>query len=328
VREILLMRQWPLILIALALLHIPASAAPPTTAPATRPSVESKPAEKDGVSITVAIEQPVIPAGGQPRFVVRFKNTSADYINLYDVEAFWDWRIQFTSTDKQAVYPGPWRLRMAKLPNRYPIAHKQIKAGESLEVAVNLNDPPFTFDFVYEGAQDRLVAPVRRLIPGTYQMAITITLQNPFGPGYHLWAGPLTTQAVEFKASETGANGRESQPTTQEVAAYDDAISQVTKKIEAGGLWMNGGAPNIRLPADAKSEEVIASAVNVSLLGSKVYRILRVQQFDRSGVRMSAALVRVGAKMKILVFFFRGRDGWWSRFYDTDFDLHGSSPTP
>jgi hypothetical protein len=320
------MQRCLLIIVALMSLQRLASALPPTTAPSSPQSAESKPVEKDGVSVTVATNQRSISADEQPGFVVRFKNTSADYINLYDVQASWDWQIRFTNTDKRAGHPGPWLLRMDKLPHRYPIAHKQIKAGESLEVAVNLADPPFTFDFVYEGETDKPVAPVRRLGPGKYQMTITITLPNPFGPGHHLWVGPLTTDPLELEVRNPVANGRESQPTAQEIAAYDSAIDQVTKQLEPHGLWLNGGTPEIKLPPDAKPEDVIASAVNRHMLESKAYHILRVRRLDRPTGELSVALVRVGTKTRVLVFFPTGKIGWWTRFYDTDLASPATRP--
>ncbi len=314
------MRYRLLILTIVTALFAPLGpAAPPGTEPSSRPSAESKPVEKDGVSVSVSLKQRTIPSDEQPKFVVRFGNTTKDYINLYNLKAYCGWHIQFTGTDKRAAHPGPWELRMDKIPSRIDVALEQIKAGESMEVAVDLNDPPFTFDFVYEGAQKKPVAPVRRLGPGTYRVIITIALQNPFGPSPHMWVGPLTTDAVELKVSEAAANAKESSPTAQEVADYDNAIDQVAQKLDPNGLWQNGGFPEIKLPADAKPEDVIASAVNVYDLGSKAYRILRVKRLDRSrGDDMSAALVRVGKSPKVLAFYPTGKSGWWTRFYDTE----------
>ena len=322
------MRYRLLILTIVTALFAPlGSAATPATEPSSRPSAEPKPVEKDGVSVSVLLKQRTIPSGEQPKFAVRFSNTTKDYINLYNVGAFCDWHIQFTSTDKRAVHPGPWELRMDKIPNRLDVALEQIKAGESMEVAVDLNDPPFTFDFVHKGAQKKPVAPVRRLSPGTYRVIITIALQSPFGPGPHMWVGPLTTDAVELKVSEAAANAKESQPTAQEVADYDNAINQVVQKLEPGGLWENGSFPEIKLPADAKQEDVIAFAVNMHDLGSKAYRILRVKRLDRSrGDDMSAALVRVGTKPTVLIFYPIGKNGWWTRFYDTDLKPPATQP--
>lgn len=275
--------------------------------------------EKDGVAVSVSLKQPSIPADEQPQIVVRFQNTTSDYINLYDVEAVWDWRIRFTSTDRRAKLPGPWRLRMDSIPNRYPITHKQIKGGESLTVSVNLNDPPFTFDYVYEGPHTGPLTPIRQLSRGTYRMSIDIALRNPIGqPGYHFWTGPVTTQSIEYSVRGLDNHGPVAKPTSREMAAYDHAIDQVTRGLQPGGLWLNGVAPDINLPSDARAEEVIASSVNQYLLESKAYRILRVRRLDLSGVNASAALVKVGAKLKVLIFFPSAGTHWWTRFYDAE----------
>jgi hypothetical protein len=287
-------------------------------------AAESKPVEKDGVSVTVVLGPHAIPADEQPQFVVRFKNTTQDYLNLYNIDQYWDWEVQLTNTDQGTVDPGPWRLRMDKIPMRYPVSIRQIKADESTDVVVNLNDPPFTFDFVYAGIVKHLVAPVRHLDPGRYRMTVKIALRNPIGqPGYHFWMGPVLTDPVELTVSEKRAHGR--QPTAGEVGAYDDAIDRLTNKLEPGGrlrllgLWANGTAPDINLAADAKAEDVIAAAVNTHLLESKAYRILRVRQVGAEGASVWAALVQVGGKPKVLVFFgWKDNTHWWTRFYDAD----------
>jgi hypothetical protein len=310
------MNRCILILAALVSLWCFASAEQPATGPSSQPAVESKPVEKDGVAVSVILKPGIISADEQPKIVVRFKNTTADYINLYDVEAFWDWQIQFTSTDEHAAHPGPWKLRMDKILLRYPVAHKQMKAGECVEVVADLNDPPFTFDFVYAGAANKTVPPLRNLSPGTYRMTIAVGLQNPFGAGRHEWVGPVTTDAVELVVCKPDA--AETKPTTQEVSAYDDAINRVTEKLRPNGEWTNGITPGIQLAADAKAGDVIASAVNVQSQECKAYRILRVRRLDRPQGDLSAALLRMGTKTRVLVFFPIGKSGWWTRFYDAD----------
>jgi hypothetical protein len=200
--------------------------------------------------------------------------------------------------------------------------HRQIKPHESTDVAINLNDPPFTFDYVYDGrVKGAPVPPLRHLKPGKYQLQVTVRLQNPFGAGYHEWVGPLTTSPIEIQVSSGGVARS---PTKEEIAAYDAAISRVTEKLLPGGLWLNGSFPEIKLPKDAKPEDVIDAAVNQTVLDSKAYRILRVRPFstgqtsDPSGL---AALVKVGKALKVVIFFATGDTGWWTRFYDTEIAL-------
>jgi len=312
------MSKWICALFMLMVFQSLTWGAPVATAPATRAAVVSKPVVKDGVSISVLTDRATIAAGEQPEFAVRFLNTSADYINLYDVDAFWDWTFEFTNVEKGVPEPGPWRLKMDSIPHRYPIAHKQIKAGESLDLAINLNDPPFTFVYEYAGPMRRTIMPVRHLSPGTYQMRITIGLKNPFGPGYHLWEGPATSEPIEFTIAKADPKAKEVKPSAEEISAYDAAIKHVTEKLQPFGLWMNGMSPDIKLPKSADAEDVIAAAVNMNTSMSKRYEILRVQPFDRLQKGASAGLVRVGKEVKVLVFFSTGETGWWTRFYDTE----------
>ncbi len=315
------MRQWVWAIFTLMMFHSSA-----WSAPATRPAVESKAVVSGGVSITVRTEQKTVASGEQPQCAVRFSNTSTDYINLYDVDAFWDWTVEFTRVDKGAAQPGPWRLKMDSIPHRYPLAHKQIKAGESLDVAINLNDPPFTFVYVYDGPQRRTVMPVRHLAAGTYQMSITIGLKNPFGPGHHLWEGPATTEPIEITIATPDPNVKEVKPSAEEISAYDKAITRVTEKLPPNGLWMNGGSPDIKLLKSAESEDVIAAAVNMNSSMSKRYQVLRVVPFDQLQKGASAGLVRVGKEVKVLVFFSTGETGWWTRFYDTELVMPQARP--
>ena len=324
------MKHYSVTLLASLLIASPTLRANPATTPSTQPALaESTPVVKDGVSVTMSPIQQTISTDEQPRFVVRFSNTGGDYINLYDVGAYWDWRFEFARKDKQSEQPGPWVLRMASIIDRHRIEHRQIKAGENTEVAVDLNDPPFTFDFVYGGLVKHLVAPVRHLSAGTYQMTITIALQNPFGPGFHEWTGPLTTEPVELVVRQPLPK-EITKPTPQEIVAYDEAIHRMTANLQPDGLWQNGVSPDINLPKNATAEDVIDAAVNQTVLASKEYRVLRMQPFSSSGlpraVSGSAALLQVGQSFKVLIFFPYGNAGWWTRFYDTTISLPATRP--
>jgi len=268
------MKRCPLILAAFLLNPHLASAADPAKPTTQAALVESKPAVKDGVSITIALKQPAISTSDQPQLIVRFTNTAADYINLYDVNAYCDWEIAFTPAHKQAELPRPWILKMDKLPHRIPLAHLQIKPTESLEVPINLNDPPFTFHYENAKPADRAAVPsIRHLAPGNYQVAMTIKLTNPFGEGYHLWTGPLTTEPVELVVGPPNPD-QNADPTPEQAAAYSAAIRRLNDKLHPSA-WLNGGSPEINLSSDAKPEDVIEAAVNRTILESKVYRILK-----------------------------------------------------
>jgi hypothetical protein len=299
-----------------------ASAAEPAKPAATQALVESKPVAKDGVSIVVSLKQQTISTSAQPQFTVRFTNTATDYINLYDIDAWCDWNIEFASIDKKKDQPQTLALKMDKIPHRIPIAHKQIKPVESLDVNINLNDPPFTFH--YETARPADHAPatsIRHLTPGTYQVILTIKLNNPFGKGYHQWEGPLTTEPIELIVRPSTPE-ESAPPTPEQAAAYSAAIRRTTDKIDSHGLWLNGTFPQINLPSDAKPEDAIEAAVNQTSLESKAYRILKVEPFKNpsmpENVSGSAAVVQVGKAYKIVIFYPFEKSGWWTRFYDAE----------
>lgn len=325
------MQQWPLILIAMAMFPNVVSAVAPTTSHSRRPSVESEPVEKDGLAISLVTGRSSFSADAQPEFVVRFKNVGKDYRNLYDVVAYWNWTIQLLNTDPQSPEPGPWRLHMHSIPLRVPIEHRQIKPGESTDVSVDLNDPPFTFNYSHaansKGLQAGLVRSTRFLAPGHYRLSAVVAVPKfPIGEDHHFWLGPVTTNGIEL----TIAKSPQKTETREELAACDAAIARVTDALQPGGLWTNGGFPAIQLPKDAKTEDVIDAAVNQTILDSKDYRVQRVRPFERGqmpgSVSGSAALVRVGKAFKVAILFPVGPEAWWSRFYDTELTLPTTRP--
>jgi len=322
------MRTFPILLAPACLIFFIAAGEPPASAPTTKPVPESQGVTIDDVSVSVLLVRPTISADEQPEVLVRFKNVGKEgYRNLYDVGAYWKWTIQLTPTDpKVASESGPWQLGMnvtSRVPN---IEHRQIKPGESTDVLVNLNDPPFTFKYAYAGVIDHLVAPIRHLAPGRYQLTAKVSLTSPFGPGSSEWSGPVTTQPIELTVTPVKPQA----VTKEEQAAYDAAIDKVTAKLPPNGLWLNGRFRQIDLPKDASVDEVIDMAVNNMALDSKAYHILSVKPFSREDMPETlsgkAALVQVGKAYKVVVFFPMEPTGWWSRFYDADVALPQTVP--
>ena len=308
----------------------------PGEKPAAAPVVaESTPVEKDGVAVSVVLEQNTFAADAQPVFKVRFKNVGAEYRNLYDAAAFWNWTIVLTNTDPEADDKS-WQLRMNSIRLRMPIQLRQIKAGETTDVLVNLNEPPFTFAFVpspptaaekTEKPADSKPRPIRHLPAGRYRLTAVVSLEDPFGHGHPQWAGPVTTKPVEVTITAVA----EKKESPAERAAYDAAIRRVTDKLDPHGLWLNGVSPIIKLDRNSQPEDVVDELINVSTFQSKAYRLFRVHALDRSETQQvksgSAALVRVDKSYKVVVFFPFESGGWWSRFYDTEVELPGK-PAP
>jgi hypothetical protein len=289
------------------------------------PVAESAPVDKDNVAVTVVLERASFSADAQPIFKLRFQNVGDEYRNLYNVAAYWNWTVVLTRSEPDALEKGEWRLKMNSRPHGRPIEHRQIKAGESTEVLVDLNEPPFTFAYVpTEPTDDKQPRPVKHLPPGRYKLTATVSLTHPFGEGYKQWTGPVTTKPVELTITAAARH----KDTPAERAAYAAAIARVTDQLRPDGLWMNGISPRISAARDSKLEDVIDEIVNQSTFESKAYRVLRVEPFERDEapgpVTGSAALLRVNNSYKVLVFFPFQTEGWWSRFYDTDFKPNGS----
>jgi hypothetical protein len=298
----------------------------PGEKPAAVPvAAESTPVEKDSVAVSVVLEHKSFAADAQPAFKVRFKNVGTEYRNLYNVAAYGNWTITLTNTDPLAA---SWRLRMNSIPLRSPIDHRQIKSGETTDVAIDLNEPPFTFAFVplspttddkSKPPADSKQRPARHLPPGHYELTAVISLEHPFGEGHKQWTGPVTTRPI--KLTITAVPEKKESP--EERAAYDAAIRRVTDKLDPNGLWLNGVSPRISADRNSPPEDVVDEMVNVSTIQSKAYRVLRVHSFDKGGISSqgSAALVRVDDSYKVAIFFSFETGGWWSRFYDTQVDL-------
>jgi hypothetical protein len=158
-------------------------------------------------------------------------------------------------------------------------------------------------------------------------------------PSFVLAAQPSSQPSAESSAVQKGgvavtvsipqplvAPDGQSHPTTQQVAALDAAIDRVTDKLEPHGLWVNGISPIIALPTNAEPQDIIVRAVNASLVDGKAYRILRVRHMDRLWENATAALLWIGTRPRVLIFFPEGKLGWWSRFYDTQLPRSATQP--
>jgi hypothetical protein len=112
--------------------------------------------------------------------------------------------------------------------------------------------------------------------------------------------GPATGGSVDFQVLPAVART----PTPRQLEVWNKAIDAVSAIVkEPGGLWLNGSFPALDLPASASPEDVVAMAVNRTIL--------------RNFEGKSAALVIVGKQPKVVIYFFdTGIRRWWTRFYD------------
>ncbi|MBS1727099.1 MAG: hypothetical protein JST51_10300 [Armatimonadetes bacterium] len=277
-----------------------ASAKPATEVPAT------------AVSVSLRSDDYAITNDQQPSFKITFQNDWSDYVNLYNINAYWKWHIVFLRLDATKQSPGPWSVRF-EVSNSAALDHKQLKPGESLEIRVDLNDPAYTFDYENLGPRDGLKTKRRKLPPGYYQISVNVRLDPPLGPGNHEWIGPALPRPVDLFVREAPTVT----PSTEDLKKWDAAIDSVKPIFESqGGLWRNGVMPNLPLDKTATTEDVVASAVNWVQFGTKRTKILRSRDLGVPD-KLSAALVMVGKQPKVLVYFFDADIGkWWTRFYD------------
>jgi hypothetical protein len=283
---------------------------------------KSKAVEKDGISATISLARQIMLADEQPSLKLRFENTARDYINLYDVDACWNWQFVFTKLDAAKGTPKTWKLKFDVNSQSHPLAHKQVKPGESCETTIDLSsDPPYTFRYV--GEEDRIEESkrLRYLNPGKYELRATVSLKAPFGKGYHHWTGPLTTEPVPFTVLD---RKHRAEPSKKDLAAYEKALQPVIKLTSdgTGGLWMNGLFPEIKLAKTSEPADVIAAVVNVnrSNLGTKAYHILLIKRLEDEGGKRFVALISVGKVSKALLCFPIAEDQWWSRTYDVSIE--------
>jgi hypothetical protein len=295
-------------------------------------ATQAAPVEKDGLSVQVSLKKSEISTDEQPQFTVRFTNSSKESINLCGADEYWEWKVRFTNLDQKAEDPGPWLLNVNSQRIRHLVSSIKLKSGDFIDVPVDFNNANFKPDFAYDGIIKHLIAPVKHLKPGTYNMTIEIALQpDPLDKsGAKYWTGPVTTEAVELKVVESDQQGPATEPSPQDLSASDGAIDRVIKALPPGGLWANGTYPSpvSRLAADAKAQVVIADAVKAWFPNweLKDYRVLQI----RENVKLppdyvfSAAVIQAGAEYKVLLFHPSTGGGWWAHFYDTD--LHTALP--
>lgn len=124
---------------------------------------------------------------------------------------------------------------------------------------------------------------------------------------------------------------------TEQAAAKSDPIATLAERLSASPLWRNGHFADVKLPATASTDEVIAGMFEkLSLQEGQVsrFRVLETrlvripENVPYTNVPTTrttqalhytyiAALVRTDYGDKIVLMKYEGpRVGWWSRVYD------------
>ena len=169
-----------------------------------RISFSSKPVTKDGLQVTLTLAKAAFAADEQPKFTVVFKNISDKPITLCDADFFWAWSIRFEDVARK----GPWQLQLQEVA-RLKLAQQlraqkadTIQPGKTLEVVVDLGGKDLLeLEYVWQGEQDKPVAPVRKLAPGRYTLTLDIDLKAGGKQGTDYWTGQVTTDPVTFTIS-------------------------------------------------------------------------------------------------------------------------------
>ncbi len=166
-------------------------------------ALSSKPAEKDGLQVTVTLPKAAFAADEQPKFTVKFKNVSDKPFALHDIDWFWDWSIRFDNLTSM----GPWQLRLgAKVERAQDSVRTCVcKPGETVEMLVDLtSQAAFPFDFYWYGEQTKQpVPPQKQLEPGKYRLTVVVNLkEGPVRQNEVFWAGQITTNPLEFEIAD------------------------------------------------------------------------------------------------------------------------------
>ncbi len=274
--------------------------------------VSGSAAGSDQVSIIARLKSATIASDRQPAFCLSFKNLTKDYLNLYNVGAYWKWKIEFVRVMGRSALRQAWQLQFDVAGAYVPIKHEQMAAGSQYVLDVDLNDPSYTF--VYAPSLD-VKKRVRHLDPGKYLMKVTVSLEPPFADP-HEWTGPLETELVKLVV----VPAKVETPSKAILAKWNATLDKVLKdKLDPHGLWENGMFAKIELPSTATSDDVISAAVNRNILGSKAYSVNLVREL-KDEQRKTAVLMRVGKTEYVLIDYYIANIGWWSRFYEVKID--------
>jgi hypothetical protein len=172
--------------------------APASQPAATQAAVSSKPAEWEGLQVTVTLPKATMSADEALAFVVRFKNVSHKPFTLCNANHLWSWNTQFTDV-KDGM---PWTLRELFGNDRIAESLNSLKPDEILEVPVKLGGKD-RFDFgVWGGAQK--VTPIPHLKAGKYRLTVEISLREtqvtkevaPF------WIGTIKTAPLDLEITD------------------------------------------------------------------------------------------------------------------------------
>ena len=143
-------------------------------------------------------------------------------------------------------------------------------------------------------------------------MEVTPSLQKGSGQVPGMWSGRAGPSRLDFEVKQVP----EFKPTKEQLDSWNQAIDTAATVLNTPGrLWVNGSFPQVELPASASTEDIVAEAVNGTILGSKAYKVLLTR--DLAGHdRISAALVTVGKKCFVMLYYYIADNRWWTRFYD------------
>ena len=172
--------------------------ASPAGQPTTHESVAA--VDKNGLQVTLVLDQRTFARNVPPRFSVRFKNVSDRPVSLKDADDCGQWVIRLEDVASNM----PWRLQGLSTDQPEPARRtKELGPGEAVEVSTEWGSNRFPYRYESELVLNLPIPPVQSLRPGRYRLWLGINLKrNPERQGAQMaFLGDFNLGPVEIEIS-------------------------------------------------------------------------------------------------------------------------------
>jgi hypothetical protein len=176
---------------------------------ADKAPISSKPFEKDGLQVTVTLSKAALAADEPLKFTVDLKNVSDKPFNLLSAGNYRDWQLRFKKQGQEKW--GEFGFDQA---GTLALRAVQLDPGKALTVPIVLEETDLTgvARILTEGYQEQLKMSDGKqhpLKPGKYLLTVKMDQSDNAGndpkAAVRYWAGPITTEPVEFEITDKAA---------------------------------------------------------------------------------------------------------------------------
>jgi hypothetical protein len=174
-----------------------------------KPPVSSKPFEKDGLQVTVTLPKATFAADEPLKFTVELKNVSDKPFNLLNASNYRDWQLRFKKQGQENW--GEFGFDQA---GTLELRAVQLDPGKVLTVPIVLEETDLTgvariLTNAYQEQVKMSDGKQHPLKPGKYLLVVKMDQSANAGndpkPAVRYWAGPITTEPVEFEITDKPA---------------------------------------------------------------------------------------------------------------------------